>query len=57
MAKDTGINMPAGFGGLMRYNEEYDSRIKFKPTHIIIFIILIIIFVITLKIFWPVATG
>lgn len=50
-----GINVPAGFGGLMRYNEEYNSRIKFKPVHIIIFIILIIIFVLALKIFFPLA--
>jgi preprotein translocase subunit Sec61beta len=49
-----GVSMPSGFGGLMRYNEEYNSKIKFKPTHIIIFIILIIIFVLALKIFLPI---
>jgi len=54
MAKDN-INMPAGFGGLMRYNEEYKSKFMFKPSNVIVFIILIIIFVAVLKIFFPVA--
>ncbi|MBR9702044.1 preprotein translocase subunit Sec61beta [Candidatus Pacearchaeota archaeon] len=38
------VNMPSGFGGLMRYSEEYASRFPLKPTHIILFIILIIAF-------------
>ena len=51
---DSNINVPAGFGGLMRYNEEYDSKIKLKPSHVIVFVILIIAFVLALNIFWPV---
>lgn len=39
---NTGINMPSGFGGLMRYNEEYKSAVMLKPTHVVIFILLII---------------
>ncbi len=54
MAGDN-INMPSGFGGLMRYNEEYDSKFKFKPVGVIVFIILVIIFVVVLNIFFPVA--
>jgi preprotein translocase subunit Sec61beta len=50
------INMPAGFGGLMRYSEEYPSKLMLKPSHIIIFIILTIAFVAALKIFFPI-TG
>lgn len=43
MAKqDNKIQMPGGFGGLMRYGEEYDSYINLKPTHVVVFIILII---------------
>jgi len=42
MAQQNKINMPAGFGGLMRYSEEYNSYIMLKPTHVVIFIILII---------------
>ena len=38
-----GVNLPAGFGGLMHYKEEYASKINLKPTHIIAFIILVII--------------
>jgi len=38
------INMPSGFGGLMRYNEEYESKFNLKPTHIIAFIIFIVLF-------------
>jgi preprotein translocase subunit Sec61beta len=42
MAKDNKIQLPGGFGGLMRYSDEYDSYINLKPVHVIIFIILII---------------
>ncbi|MDP2925345.1 MAG: preprotein translocase subunit Sec61beta [Nanoarchaeota archaeon] len=48
------INLPSSYGGLMRYNEEYRSRFMLKPTHIIIFIILIIVFVAALKIMYPI---
>jgi preprotein translocase subunit Sec61beta len=44
MAQNNQINMPAGFGGLMRFNEEYTSKFNLKPTHVIAFIILIVIF-------------
>jgi len=54
MPQNQGVNLPGGFGGLVRFNEEYESKIKFKPSHIIIFIVLIILFVLALNIFWPV---
>jgi len=41
---DNRINMPSGFGGLMRFNEEYDSIFNLKPTHVIGFVIVIIAF-------------
>ncbi len=47
------IHVPAGFGGLMRYNEEYASKINLKPVHVIAFIILVILF----RIFLPVFLG
>jgi len=50
------INIPGGFGGLMRYHEEYKSKLAFKPAHIIIFAVLIVIFVVVLKIFFPVSS-
>ncbi len=49
-----GIHMPSSGGGLMRYNEEYNSRFKLKPSHIVLFIIGIIAFVVILKIFFPI---
>lgn len=42
MAKDNKIQMPSGFGGLMRYQDEYESQFNLKPTHVIVFILLII---------------
>jgi preprotein translocase subunit Sec61beta len=49
-----GMQMPSSFGGLMRYNEEYKSSIMLKPTHVVLFIILIIAFVAIMKVFWPI---
>jgi len=54
---ESGIHVPSGFGGLMRYSEEYKSKLVIKPSYIIIFIILIIIFVSVLKIFWPIPAA
>jgi len=45
---DNAINMPSGFGGLTRFKEEYESRFNLKPAHIIIFVVLIVLFRITL---------
>ena len=43
MAKqDNKIQMPGGFGGLMRYQDEYESKFNLKPMHVIIFLILIV---------------
>jgi len=46
------VNMPSGFGGLMRYGEEYASKFPLKPTHVILFIILIIAFRVLLGMFY-----
>ena len=45
------VNVPSGFGGLMRFKEEYTSKFNLKPIHVIIFIILIIVFRVILQIF------
>lgn len=50
---DNKISMPGVFGGLMRYDEEYQSRFMISPTQVIGFIVLIILFVVALKIFGP----
>jgi preprotein translocase subunit Sec61beta len=49
---DTSINLPSGFGGLVRFKEEYKSLITLKPTHVIILVILIIAFRILLGIYF-----
>ncbi len=47
-----GMSMPAGFGGLMRYNEEYDSKFKFGPGAVIGMIVAVIVFVLALHLFY-----
>ena len=49
---DNRIQMPAGFGGLMRFNEEYRSKITLKPVHIVVFAILIIAFRVLLELIY-----
>jgi preprotein translocase subunit Sec61beta len=39
---DSGINVPSGFGGLVKFKEEYESKFNLKPMHVVIFVILII---------------
>ncbi|MFH1308323.1 MAG: preprotein translocase subunit Sec61beta [archaeon] len=55
MASDNRIHMPSGFGGLLRYDEEYESKFKLKPEHVIVFIVLVLLFVIILNLFFPIA--
>lgn len=47
-----GVNLPGGFGGLMRFNEEYSSYINLKPMHVVLFIMLIVAFRIALPLFF-----
>ena len=47
MARDQ-ITMPSGTGGLMRYFDEYKSKIKIKPGHIIIMCVVVIVIMIFL---------
>jgi len=37
------INMPSGMGGLVRYFDDYKSKIEFKPEIVIVAIIVVII--------------
>lgn len=45
--------LPSGFGGLVRYKEEYDSKLKMGPGVVIAMIVGVIILVIGLKIIYP----
>jgi len=51
-----GISMPGSFGGLMRYNEEYPSRLTLKPAHVVAFVAAIMVFSLVLKIFFPITS-
>jgi len=42
------ISMPSGMGGLVRYFDEYKSKIEFKPGHIIILCVIVILIMIFL---------
>jgi preprotein translocase subunit Sec61beta len=53
MAQDNKIQMPGVFGGLMRYDEEYNSKFQLSPSHVIAFIIAVLLLVVGLKIFMP----
>lgn len=46
---DTGISMPSGYGGLMRYSEEYETKFPIKPSGVVVFTILIIAFRVALS--------
>ena len=54
---DNKIQMPGVFGGLMRYDSEYKSRFMLSPNAIIVFLVVIVVFVLVLKIFWPIIPG
>jgi len=43
MVRNDKINLPSSGGGLIRYFDEYKSKISFKPGHVIILVIIIII--------------
>jgi preprotein translocase subunit Sec61beta len=50
MAKDK-IQMPSSMGGLVRYFDEYKSKISFKPGHVVVLILAVIIIVIILHVY------
>jgi preprotein translocase subunit Sec61beta len=47
MSKDK-ISMPSGMGGLVRYFDEYHSKIEFKPGQIIVLCVIVIVIMIFL---------
>ncbi len=49
---DNNMAMPAGFGGLTRYNEEYNSKFKFGPGVVVGMIVVTIVFVLGLRSFY-----
>ena len=37
------MRMPSGMGGLVRYFDDYKSKIEFRPEYVILFVVLVII--------------
>jgi len=54
MAQQQKMQMPGVFGGLMRYDDEYKSKFMMSPAAVVGFVIAIIVFVLVLKIFFPI---
>jgi preprotein translocase subunit Sec61beta len=55
MAQQNQIQMPGAFGGIMRYDSEYQSKFMISPRAVIAFLVAVIAFVVVLKVFWPIA--
>lgn len=52
---ETQMRMPSGgIGGLMRYDAEYKSRFMVSPAAVVGFVVFVLLFVIVLKILFPV---
>lgn len=45
------VQMPSGMGGLVRYFDEYKSKIEFKPGVVIILCIIVMIIIILLHMY------
>ncbi len=43
MSRDNRVSMPSSTAGITRYFDEYKSKITFKPGHIIILCIVVIV--------------
>ncbi len=51
------IQMPSGIGGLVRYFDEYKSKITLKPGHVIILCVIVIIIMVVLHAYGKVLLG
>ena len=43
--------MPSSMGGLLRYFDEYKSKFEFKPGHVVVLCILVIVAVVLLHMY------
>ena len=50
MAKDR-VQMPASMGGLVRYFDDYKSKLEFQPGHVVIMAIVLILIEIVLYVY------
>ena len=52
MAEDK-IVMPSSMGGLVRYFDEYHSKIQLKPVYVVLIIILVVVTMIGVRSLFP----
>jgi preprotein translocase subunit Sec61beta len=45
------VSMPSGMGGLMRYFDEYKSKIRIKPGHIIVMCVVVMAIMVFLYVY------
>ena len=49
--KKQGISLPSSGAGITRYFEDYRSKVKFQPGHIIVIAVIVIMLVILMHLF------
>ncbi|MBI2133313.1 preprotein translocase subunit Sec61beta [Candidatus Woesearchaeota archaeon] len=50
MSRDNKIQMPSSMGGIVRYFDEYKSKIELKPGHVVILVVLVMVMEILLHV-------
>ncbi len=43
MARDDKISMPSSMGGIVRYFDDYKSKIELKPGHVVILAVIVML--------------
>ena len=51
------IQMPSGMGGLVRYFDEYKSKVTLKPGHVVILCLTVMILMIILHVYGNIVLG
>ena len=54
---DKKVNMPASTAGLTRFFEDYRSKIEFKPGHVIILAVVIMLITIAMHVYGSAMLG
>lgn len=57
MAEDNRVQMPGAFGGLMRYDDEFTSKLLLSPAQVLTFVLSVLLFVLLLYLFFPIKLG
>jgi preprotein translocase subunit Sec61beta len=57
MGQNNKVSMPSGMSGLTRYFDEYKSKIKIKPGHIIVMVVVVMAIMIFLYSYGNILLG